>query len=125
MIGSTRALKVFAWPKPADLRLGYDGLHGLVANGLARDVLGGDCYLFVNRARNRCKVLLWDGTGLCLYMKRLEQGRFACLWRTNGGGAVELTLSELALFIEGSSFVGKKPLSPELFIPGPLTPRRS
>ena len=120
MIGSTRALKAFAWPEPADLRLGYDGLHGLVANGLRRDVLGGDCYLFVNRSRNRCKVLLWDGTGLCLYMKRLEKGRFASLWRTNGGGEVELTMSELTLFIEGSSLVGKKPLSPEKYCLKPL-----
>lgn len=120
MIGSTRVLKVFAWPRPADLRLGYDGLHGLVANGLRREVLDGDCFLFVNRARNRCKVLMWDGTGLCLFMKRLERGRFASLWRTDGDGGIELTLSELALFIEGSTLVGKKPLSPEKYFLQPL-----
>jgi transposase len=120
MIGSTRALKVFAWPKPADLRMGYDGLHGLVTNGLHRDVLAGDCFLFVNCSRNRCKVLMWDGTGLCIYMKRLERGRFAPLWRSDAGGEIELTLSELALFIEGSSLVGKKPLSPPKYSPRPL-----
>jgi len=120
MIGSTRALKVFAWPKPADLRQGYEGLHGLVTNAMGRDVLAGDCFLFVNRARNRCKVLMWDGTGLCIYMKRLERGCFASLWRASGCDEVELTLSELALFIEGSSFVGKKPLSPQKYLPRPL-----
>ena len=117
MIGSTRALKVFAWPRPADLRMGYDGLHGLVTNGLGRDVLAGDCFLFVNRARNRCKVLLWDGTGLCIYNKRLEEGRFARLWRRPGQPKLELTASELALFLEGSELVEKQPLSPPEFVP--------
>jgi hypothetical protein len=79
MIGSTRALRVWAYAAPADLRKGFDGLAGLVTVQLRQDPLGGDCFLFVNLQRTRAKVLLWDGTGLCVYHKRLEQGRFA-LW---------------------------------------------
>jgi transposase len=121
MIGSTRNLRVFAYSGPADLRKGFDGLYGIVRAELERDPLDGDCFLFVNRARSRAKVLLWDGTGLCIYMKRLEQGRFACLWEaTQTEASVELTMSELALFLEGSEVVGRISLSPEEIKPMPL-----
>jgi transposase len=67
--------------------------------------------------RTRAKVLLWDGTGLCIYAKRLEQGRFACLWREATAGApLRLTMSELQLFLEGSALVGRVPLSPAPFV---------
>jgi transposase len=114
MIGSTRNLRVYAYAAPADLRKGFDGLHGLVVRELGRDVLSGDCFLFVNRPRTRARVLLWDGTGLCLYSKRLEQGCFARLWPEAGASerSVELTMSELALFLEGSRVVGRMRLSP-------------
>src|SRR5690606_38001906 len=79
MIGSTRNLRVLAYPAPADLRKGYNGLSGLVCQGLGKDPLSGDCYLFVNRKRDAAKVLMWDGTGLCIFQKRLEHGRFAAL----------------------------------------------
>lgn len=121
MIGTTRSLRVFAYTAPADLRKGYEGLSGLVSSQLGCDVLSGDCYLFTNRTRTRAKVLMWDGTGLCIFQKRLEQGRFACLWsartRTSESSSIELTMSELALFIEGSELVGRRPLSPQKVVP--------
>lgn len=121
MIGSTRNLHVYAYSSPADLRKGFDGLYGIVMAELQRDPLDGDCFLFVNRARSRAKVLLWDGTGLCIYMKRLEQGRFACLWEKDQPEAsLELTMSELALFLEGSEKVGRMLLSPSEIKPQPL-----
>ena len=88
----------------------------LVTLELRRDPLSGDLYLFVNRTRQRAKVLLWDGTGLCIYAKRLERGRFAALWRDGERAALRLTTSELALFLEGSTLVGKVPLSPAPFV---------
>lgn len=66
MIGSSRSVRVWAYPPPADLRKGYDGLFGLVKQGLAGDPLSGDVFVFVNRRRRACKLLLWDGTGLCI-----------------------------------------------------------
>jgi transposase len=117
MIGSTRQVTVWAYGAPADLRKGFDGLSGLVSQRLAQDPLSGDCYLFVNATRKRAKVLLWDGTGLCIYAKRLERGRFACLWREAAADAcvVRLTMSELQLFLEGSTLVGRVALSPAPF----------
>ena len=116
MIGSTRQLTVWAYGAPVDLRKGFDGLSGVVSQHLGHDPLSGDCYLFVNATRKRAKVLLWDGTGLCIYAKRLEKGCFACLWRENDGDAIRLTMSELALFLEGSSLVGRVKLSPDPFV---------
>jgi transposase len=116
MIGSTRQVTVRASGAPADLRKGFDGLSGLVTERLRQDPLSGDCYLFVNATRKRAKVLLWDGTGLCIYAKRLERGRFACLWRDVTAAVVRLTMSELPLFLEGSALVGRVALSPAPFV---------
>ena len=70
-------------------------------------------FLFVARNRKRAKVLLWDGTGLCLYAKRLEKGNFAKLWAGEDQTTLELTMSELSLFLEGSRLVGKVAISPQ------------
>jgi transposase len=72
MIGSTRSVRVYACSAPVDMRKGFDGLAALVRRGLGRDPTSGDMFLFVSRNRVRAKVLVWDGTGLCLYAKRLE-----------------------------------------------------
>jgi len=119
ILGTSRALRVFAYPAPADLRNGYDGLFGLVKSGLGRDPLSGDLFLFVSKRRNSCKVLVWDGTGLCIFQKRLEQGRFASLFSADGK-SVQLTASELALFIEGCELVGRRTLSPSIVKPKAL-----
>ncbi len=105
-------MRVIAYAAPADMRKGFDTLSALIREHLGRDPLSGDLYLFVSRNRIRAKVLAWDGTGACLYTKRLEEGRFACLWRHCGEGEIELTSSELALFIEGCKEVGRRRLSP-------------
>lgn len=107
----SRAVRVFAYPAAADLRKGYNGLYGLVQSGLNCDPMSGDLYLFVNESRKLCKVLVWDGTGLCIFQKRLERGCFAKLWRDDGQ-VVRLTQSELALFIEGCTLLDRRSLSP-------------
>lgn len=112
MITLPRTVRVWAYGRPTDLRKGYNGLVGIVEGELRADVMGGELYLFVNIRRTGCKVLLWDGTGLCIFMKKLERGRFADLWSAGDGKPVRLTSSELALFIEGCALVGKKVLSP-------------
>ena len=111
MIWNGRQVTVYAYTSPADLRKGFDGLSALAREELDRDPLSGDLFLFVSRNRIRAKVLHWDGTGLCLYAKRLEKGKFACLW-TVDDDAVRLTTTELSLFLEGSKLVGKIKLSP-------------
>lgn len=107
--------RVFAYAAPVDLRLGYSGLAGLVRTRLQQDPVSGDLFLFVSRTRRGCKVLRWDGTGLCIFMKKLERGRFAPLWRRDDDKPVRsvvLSRTELSLFVEGCTLVGTVPLSP-------------
>jgi transposase len=56
ILGTSRAVRVFAYPFAVDLRKGYDGLYGLLKQGLGRHPLSGDLFLFVNRDRRACKV---------------------------------------------------------------------
>lgn len=125
ILGTSRAVRVYAYPEAVDLRKGYDGLFGLVKQGLGRDPLSGDLFLFVNARRKGCKVLVWDGTGLCIFQKRLERGRFAAPWRDEKKDIVTMTASELALFIEGCELVGHRKLSPAAVEPMPLVKVRS
>lgn len=112
MISAPWGRKVFAYAGPVDMRKGFDGLYALVKEELETDPLSGDLFLFVSRNRIRAKVLVWDGTGLCVYAKRLERGRFAKLWADPPGRTVTLSQSELQLFLEGCKLVGSMPLSP-------------
>ena len=112
MIGSSRRLRVFARCQPTDLRKGFSGLYGLVLNEMGRDPTSGDLYLFVNRRRTQAKVLLWDGTGLCIFSKRLDRCQFSCLWRDSETPELRLTKSELDLYLEGCQLVGQETLSP-------------
>ena len=111
MMWNGRRVTAYAYTAPVDLRKGFDGLTAVVEQKLGRDPLSGELFLFVSRDLVRAKVLYWDGTGLCVFAKRLEQGRFARLW-SEERATVRLTLSELQLFLEGSKLVGKILLSP-------------
>lgn len=107
-----RRVAVYAYARPTDMRKGFDGLCALVTQGLQHNPLSGDVYLFVSRDRVRTKVLHWDGTGLCVFAKRLERGRFAAVWRDDAEAPVTLTVSELQLFLDGSTLVGRVTLAP-------------
>jgi len=114
VIGSTRQVSVYAYTHPTDMRKSFDGLAALVTQGLHRDPLGGDLFLFVSRNRKRAKVLLFDGTGVCVYAKRLEARacRFTAVWTLADADPVRLTMTELQLLLEGTELAGRWPLSP-------------
>ena len=114
MIGVTRALSVFAYTEAVDMRKSFNTLGALVSESLKREVLTGDLFLFVSGDRKRAKVLYFDGTGMCLFAKRLEKGKFAPVWNRKCATGLEMTPSELSLFIEGSESVGRLALSPPL-----------
>jgi transposase len=96
-----RRVAVYAYAKPVDMRKGFDGLSALITADLQRDPLNGDAFIFVSRDRVRAKVLHWDGTGL-----------FAHLWRDEPDAPITLTVSELDLFLDGSTMIGRVALSP-------------
>lgn len=117
MIGSTRQIRVYAYREPADMRKSFNTLGALVARGMQRDVMSGDLFLFISRCRTRAKLIFWDGTGMCVFAKRLEKGRFAAPWARAGEGPLQLTTTELALLLEGSDLIARMPLSPPPYTP--------
>lgn len=117
-LGSMPRARVFAATQPTDLRKSFDTLSRVVREDLGHDPVSGDLFLFINKRRTRAKVLFYDGSGLCLFIKRLEQGRFAAPWERAHEGALRMSRAELALFLEGSPVVFVGRLSPEEVFPG-------
>ena len=94
--------RVWAYPAPCDMRKSFNGLSHLVTWQLDQELLSGDCFLFLNRRQTTAKVLTFDGSGLCIFHKRLEKGRFPKLWAGPLGQPLELAPDELELFLSGS-----------------------
>lgn len=110
MIGPSQRTRVFAYGASCDMRKSFNTLSGLVS-AMGHEIAAGDVFLFVSKNRKRAKVLWYDTTGLLLLAKRLDVGRFAAIWETDDG-EIELTMSELRLFLEGCKHVGRMQLSP-------------
>jgi len=116
VIGTTRQVRVFLYRDAVDMRKAYDALSVLVTATLKQTLTSGDIFVFIGKTRRRAKALYFDGTGLCLFCKRLVTGHFAAPWQRPGEGPIELTMSELALLIEGSELVLRARLSPEPYV---------
>ena len=108
MIGTPPGVRMLVEAKPVDFRKGMDGLAALAQQKLAQDPFCGTVLVFRAKRADRVKLLFWDGSGLCLFAKRLTLGTFPVLWRDDGL-AVRLTQRELALFLEGSTFFARRP----------------
>jgi transposase len=80
------------------MRYGFDGLSAKAASVLALDPFSGHLFLFRSKRGDYLKILYWDGSGLCLFAKRLERGRF--VWPPIVDDALVLTPAQLALLIE-------------------------
>lgn len=111
MISGAHLVRVWACTKPIDMRLGFNGLTGLVASHFRQDILQGDAFLFVNARRTSAKVLWWDGTGLALYCKKLGKRQFPSLWKDADKATMMLSAEELSLFLRGAHVEGRVLLS--------------
>ncbi len=101
MIAVPPGVRILLATRPVDFRKGMDGLAGLVQQVLRADPFQGDVFIFRPRRADRVKILVYDGTGLCLYSKRLEleAGRFS--WPSPAEGVVRLSAAQLATLLEG------------------------
>lgn len=99
MIGLGTGARIYLRSGTTDLRKAFDGLAGIVEHELRRDLYAGELILFCNSARNRIKAIYWDGSGLCLFAKRLEAGTFS--WPASSEAAKEITAAELSMLLEG------------------------
>ena len=85
------------------MRKSFNGLSGLVRGELARDPLSGEVFIFVNRRRDRIKLLVWDRTGFVLFYKHLEQGTFELPAFEPDALSCQMSWEELVLILEGVS----------------------
>ena len=88
--------------RPTDMRKGFDGLASQVKEALLADPFAGHLFVFRGKRGDRIKILYWDGSGLCLFAKRLEKGRF--VWPPIINERLHLTAGQLKLLIEGIQF---------------------
>ncbi len=92
-----------------DLRKSFDTLAALVCDHIDEDPQSGHLFVFLNRRRNRVKILWWDRSGYCLLAKRLEGGQFHVYDQSTGGPKrFELKASDLALLLEGIDLRGSR-----------------
>jgi transposase len=94
MLTFPSALRIYLAVEPVDMRKQFNGLWGLAEEKLEEDPRSGSLFVFVNKDRDRIKMLYWDGTGPWVFAKRLEKGRFT--WPT-GSDATKLSLAPAAL----------------------------
>jgi transposase len=99
MIIPSGTVRVLVAVRPVDFRRGLDGLAALVRETLGADPYSGVIYVFRAKRADRVKLLLWDGSGLVLVSKRLEQGKFQ--WPAISDGVMRLTASQLSALLEG------------------------
>ena len=99
MIGPTGAVKVLVATKPVDFRKGAEGLAALVREQIGADPFAGTIFVFRAKRSDRVKLIFWDGTGMCLFAKRLEDGEFR--WPKVADGVMRLTAAQLAALLEG------------------------
>ena len=102
MISLPPSIRVFLHSPPTDLRKGFDALCGLVTTAFAQDPTSGHLFLFVNRRRDRIKILYWDRDGLAIWYKRLETpGRFQVPVIAPDALSVEMSATQLSLILSG------------------------
>ena len=76
MLTLASTIQVFIAIDPVDLRKGFEGLSGLVRSVMKQDPLSGSLFCFLNRRKDRAKILFWDRSGYCIFYKRLERGTY-------------------------------------------------
>jgi transposase len=99
MFSLSPATRIFVALTPVDMRKSFNGLYAHVQSALGQDPLTGHLFVFTNRAKNRLKLLFFDGSGLWVCAKRLEKGTFG--WPAGDGPSAYLRPEELQLLLHG------------------------
>ena len=99
MIGPTGTVRVMVATKPVDFHRGLEGLAALVREAMGADPFCGTVYVFRAKRADRVKLIFWDGTGMVLVAKRLEDGKFR--WPGVQDAIMRLSAAELQALLEG------------------------
>lgn len=104
MLSIATSTRIFVAASATDMRKGFDGLQGIVSGVLEQDPLSGHLFLFVNRRRDRLKILYWDGDGLAIWYRRLEQGTFQMPRIADDQTSAEIRGEELTMLLRGIDY---------------------
>ena len=89
------------YSQPTDMRKSFDGLSGLIRNTLESNPCSGDVFIFINRRRDKIKLLHWQGISFTLYYKRLENGTFELPEYDSGDGSIALSYTQIVMLVDG------------------------
>ena len=103
MIALPPQIRVFLYRRPTDMRKSFNGLVALTEAELKQDPLSGDLFVFVNRRRDRIKILYWGQTGFCIWYQQLQKGTYQlpCQESLDDQDTLEVTRSQLSLILDG------------------------
>ena len=99
MLSFSSQQRYFLYRKPTDMRKGFNGLSGLVRDHISHELMSGDVFIFMNKRRDRVKLLVWDRTGFVVWYKVLEQGTFERPASEND--SLEMSWTDIQLLLEG------------------------
>ena len=91
--------RIWLYTQPTDMRKSFNGLMALTTQALKEDPFNGDLFVFINRRKTHIKILYFDGSGYCIWLKRLEQGQFN--FRSSAGAKSALDWTQLRLLLAG------------------------
>ena len=103
MLSTTSSLQIFVYVASVDIRKGFDGLSGLVRSAMKRDPMDGSMYLFINKRRDRLKILLFVDGGYWIYYRLLEVGTFEEFQNTDDSGTLQMDGTQLSMLLSGVS----------------------
>jgi transposase len=101
MLAVNATTRVYLYMRNVDMRRSYDGLMAIVQTEFARDIRLGDYFMFVNKRRDRIKIMWWDRDGLAIFMKRLEAGTVQKPIITNDAKSLIIDQAQLAMLLTG------------------------
>jgi transposase len=94
-------VRIFLCTTPTSMNYSFDRLMSRAERIFDEDSTSGHLFLFVNRNRDRMKILFWDRDGFCIFYKRLERGTFQLLTTTDDAEGIELDYSQLVKLLSG------------------------
>ncbi|MDH4073943.1 MAG: IS66 family insertion sequence element accessory protein TnpB [Gammaproteobacteria bacterium] len=103
MIALASQVRVFLHRTPTDMRKSFHGLVALTESAMGQDPLSGSLFVFVNKRRDRVKILYWGQVGYCIWYQQLQQGTFQLPAKepADGPAAIEVTRAQLSLILDG------------------------
>lgn len=126
MLTLPASVRIYVAAEAVDLRRGFDGLAAATRSLIGENPLNGHVFVFINRRKNRMKLLVWDRTGWLLLYKRLERGSFELPTKPElGKRHIEVDAGELGLMLEGLDLRGARRRERWYRSPGGEPPRRS